>query len=213
MRISFVLFVMFCLMLAACSTTSSKWRMEGPPNQKVMVKAMESWGGDYDFSSAHIGVADPVIASFTASGPSERKQPLTKLPGPSIRLKVKELSYLNRELNIQVQEALNINADPTTISNELWQAIRAKYPSLTHLAVTLFNVAETYKISEEWHHLAYMWSSSIVCRTMIVDLNKRSIIAEWRQDVRDRSTWTDACSAPEELAHYLEPVTHVPSIK
>lgn len=213
MRISFLSIVLSCLMLSACSTTSSQWRMEGPPNQKVMVKTVESWGSDYDFSIAHIGVADPAIVSFTTSGPSERTQPLTKLPGPSIRLKVKQLSYLNRELNVQVQEALNINADPTTMNNQLWQAIRAKYPSLTHLAVTLFNVAETYKISEEWHHLPYMWSSSIVCRTMIVDLNTRTLIAEWRQDVRDRSTWTDACSAPEELAHYLVPITQASSIK
>ena len=172
----------------------------------MQVKQVEYRGIDYNFQGTHIAVAESVIVSFSTSGPTERKGPLTTLPAPSLRLTGAQVSYLDRQLNEKVQEALNINADPTTINNELWQVIKSTYPTLTHIAVTTFNVAETYKISEEAHHLPYMWSSSIVCRTMIVDLKTRAVVSEWRQEVADRSTWTDACSAPEELATHLAPV-------
>ncbi len=200
-----VVLVVFVI-VTGCASGSSVWRSEGPPNQKVQVKQIEFIGVVHDLSGRHVGIADPVIVSFSTSGPTERRKPLAKLPAPTLRLRNVQVSYLNPELNKTLQDALNINADPTTLQNEVWQVVKAKYPYLNYLAITLFDVSETYKISEEAHHLPYMWSSSIVCRTIIVDLNTRQVISEWKQHVVDRSTWTDACASPEELARYLVPV-------
>lgn len=187
----------------------SKWHAEGPPSQKVQVKDIEMWGSDVSYRGAQIGVSDPIIASFSTIGPTERRTLVRTLPPPPLRLAGAQLSYLSPEINREIQAALNVNADPTTMHNEVWQVIKGKYPSLTHLIVTVFNASEEWKFSQEAHHLPYIWSSAIVVRTVVVDLRTRATISEWRQEVADRSTWTDACSSPEELARYLLPVTTV----
>ena len=191
------------ILLVGCATAKSKWRSEGPPNQTVQIKEVEYIGKNNDFTNAQIGIANSVIGSFTTVGPTDRDTPLKHLPAPSLRIKGAQISHFSQDINIKIQEAININADPTTISHETWQVIKSKYPSLTHLAVTIFDVYEKYKLSEEAHNLPYIWSSTVVCRTIIIDLNTLNAIAEWRQEFADRSTWTDACAAPEELIRYL----------
>ena len=206
MKLRYFTFIIALLALAGCAIASSSWHSEGPPNQQVQVKKIEYIGGEYNFSKAQIGIADPVIVSFTTSGPSERDGVIKRLPPPTLRLQGAKQRAFQADINKKIQKALNVNADPTSLNHELWQSIKSKYPSLTHMAVTLFDVAETYKISEEAHHLPYMWSSSVVCRTIIIELNSLNVVAEWRQELADRSTWTDACASPEELVRYLVPV-------
>jgi len=195
--------------LAGCSTTISKWHTEGPPDQKVQVKNVEYYGNNHNFKNSQIGIAEPVILSFSSTGIKVRQTPLKSLPGPILRIPGAHVSYFSPDLNQKIQNAVSINADPTTLNHELWQTIKSKYPSLTHVSVTLFNVAESYKLSQESHHLPYMWSSSIVCRTIIVDLMTLNAVAEWKQEISDRSTWTDSCSAPEQLARYLVPIVGI----
>lgn len=190
-----------------CMSAPSMWRSEGPPNQEVQVKEIEVAGGDRNFQGAQVAISDPALVSFSTVGPTERRTPLRTLPAPVLRLAGAQLTYLSPEINRKIQEALNINADPTTMSNEVWQTIKAKYPSLTHLATTVFNASEEWKLSQEEGHGPYIWSSSIIARTVVVDLRTRTTVSEWRQEVADRSTWTDACSSPEELARYLVPVS------
>lgn len=190
----------------SCTSAPIKWHSEGPPNQKVQVKEIEVTGTNFNYQGTQIAISDPVIVSFTTVGPTEKRSPLRTLPAPAIRLRGAQLSYLSPEINRTIQDALNVNADPTTMRNEVWQTIKGKYPSLTHLVVTIFNASEEWKISQEAHRLPYIWSSSIIARTIIVDLNTRTMVSEWRQEIADRSTWTDACSSPEELARYLVPV-------
>lgn len=201
------LLAVLVLVTGSCMSAPSSWRSEGPPDQKVQVKEIEVAGGDHNFQGAQVAISDTVLVSFSTVGPTERRAPLRTLPTPALRLAGAQLTYLNPEINGNIQEALNINADPTTMHNEVWQTIKAKYPSLTHLAVTVFNASEEWKLSQEEHGRPYIWSSSIIARTVIVDLRTRTTVSEWRQEVADRSTWTDACSSPEELARYLVPVS------
>ncbi len=207
--------ILLVLSTAACALPSSgvsKWHTEGPPNQQVQVREVESMGG-VESAGANIGIADSVITSFATSGPSERRAPLKALPAPAIRLSGAQVTYLNSEISKTLGIARSINADVARIGSAAWLSIKEKYPQLTHVAITLFDVSETYKISQEPHHLPYMWSSSIVARTVLVDLNTRLVVAEWRQEVADRSTWTDACSSPEELSRYLAPVEGTPGTR
>lgn len=199
---TFILFI-YLLIIGGYSSASAKWRTEGPPNQTVQVKDIESTGADFNYQNINIGVSKPVIASFTSIGLTERKALLKTLPAPSLRLTGSHLTYLTPEIDTAIQAALNGNADPVSMDNTIWLNIKAKYPTITHFAITVFEVHEEWKISQEAHHLPYIWSSSIVAKTMIIDLNTRTVVSEWRQEVADRSTWTDACSSPEELARYL----------
>lgn len=199
-------FALMIIAVSGCTSIPSKWHAEGPPNQQVQVKAIETVGTEFSYRDAHVGVSDPIIVSFSTVGPSEREMLPKSLSAPSLRLAGAQLSYLNPDINRTIQDAININADPTTMSNEVWNRIKDQYPALTHLALTAFNVSEEWKLSQEAHRLPYRWSASIVARTVIVDLRTLTVVSEWRQEVADRSTWTDACTTPEEMARYLVPV-------
>jgi hypothetical protein len=204
-------FIAIAISASACTSNSKheKWSNIQQNAPMLVMKDIEGYGLDYNYTGKNIGLSDNVIASFNSIGPSERKTPLNSIQGPIIRLKGSSIYPLDKETNELLMKAIKINADPSSIDLHLWQKIKEKYPSLTYIATTIFQISEEWKLSSEAHRLPYLWSSYIVARTLIIDINTRQITSEWRQEIQDRSTWERSTEVPERLAFYLKPIESI----
>lgn len=202
-----ILLAAITISVSACALDSShgKWSAIKPNAEMLIMKDVDGYGTEYNYSGKSIGLAENIIASFNSIGPIERKAP-SAIQGPIIRLSGSSVYPLDKETNELLSSAIKINADPSTIDSSLLQRIKEKYPSLSHIATTIFQISEEWKISSESHRLPYLWSSYIIARTLIIDINTRQISSEWRQEVQDRSTWERAPEVPERLAFYLKPI-------
>ncbi len=194
--------------LFACATTSGpgSWQTIKENAQMLQIKNIDGYGMDYDYTGENIGLADSIVASFSSIGPTQRKTVPTTMQGPLIRLRGASLSPLDTVTNELIAKAIKINAEPSMIDSRLWQRIKEKYPSMTHVITTIFQVAEEWRISGDSTRIPYLWSSYVIARTVVIDINTRQIVSEWRQEVQDRSTWTRAPEAPERLVYYFKPV-------
>jgi hypothetical protein len=172
----------------------------------LQIKNIDGYGMAYDYTGKNIGITESIVASFSSIGPSQRKTMPATLQGPLIRLRGASLSPLDAGTNELIAKAIKINAEPSMIDSHLWQKIKEKYPSMTHVITTIFQVAEEWRISGDGSGIPYLWSSYVLARTVVIDINTRQIVSEWRQEVQDRSTWTRAPEAPERLVFYLKPV-------
>lgn len=203
------LLVLIAISASACTSSinNTKWANIKSNAEMLLVKDVEGYGMDYDYSGKSIGLADTVIVSFNSIGPSNRKTPINSIQGPIIRLRGSVIYPLDNETNELILKAIKKNAEPSTIDSFVWHSIKDKNPSLTHIATTIFQVSEEWKDSSEGR---YLWSSYIVARTIIIDTNTRQITSEWRQEIEDRSKLERAPEAPERLAFYLKPIESTP---
>ena len=196
---------LIAISVSACTSNinSTKGTNIKPNAEMLQIKDIEGYGMETDYSGKNIGLAEPVIAAFNSIGPSNRIKTITAIQAPIMRLRGATATPLDKETNDLIGNAIKINADSSMIDSSVWSEIRNKYPSLTHIATTIFQISEEWKDSSEGH---YLWSSYIVARTIVIDINTRQIISEWRQEVQDRSTWERAPESPERLAFYLKPI-------
>ena len=206
-----IVLVVVAIFLFACAPTNgpSNWHDVKENAKMLKIKNVDGYGMDYDYTGKNIGITDSIVASFSSIGPSQRKTIPTTLQGPLIRLRGASLSPLDAGTNELIARAIKINAEPSMIDSHLWQKIKNKYPSMTHVITTIFQVAEEWRISGDNTRIPYLWSSYVIARTDVIDLNTRQIVSEWRQEVQDRSTWERAPEAPERLVYYLKPVETV----
>lgn len=200
------------VLLSACASglSSSGWQKVRPNAEMLVIKELDGYGMGLDYSGKNIGLADSVVASFNSIGPTQRQASPSSMQGPIIRLRGATITPLDAATNGQVAKALRINAEPSMVGAPLWQMIKNKYPSMTHVAMTIYNIAEEWRISGDSSRIPYLWSSYVISRTLVVDLNTRQTVSEWRQEVQDRSTWTRAPEAPERLVFYLRPIETMP---
>lgn len=203
-----VLLAVVTVFLFSCASTNgpSSWQPVKENAKMLQIKNIDGNGMAYDYAGKNIGLADSIISSFSSSGPSERKTVPKTLQGPLIRLRGASLSPLDTETNELLAKAMKINAEPSMIDSQLWQKIKDKYPSLTHVMTAIFNVDEEWRISGDGSGIPYLWSSYVIARTIVIDINTRQIVSEWRQEVQDRSTWERAPESPERLVFYLKPI-------
>ena len=205
----FVCIVTMLISSCASSNSVSDWHSIRSDVEMLQIKDIDGSGMGYNYSGKTIGLADSIVAAFSSIGPTQRRAALTTLQGPLIRLRGASLFPLDVETNQPIAKAIKVNAEPSMIDSHLWQDIKDKHPSMTHVMTTIFQVAEEWRISGDGTGIPYLWSSYVIARTVVIDINTRQIVSEWRQEIQDRSTRARAPEAPERLVFYLKPVENL----
>jgi len=204
-----LIFICFAtLLMCSCASSSSvsDWHSIRSNAEMLQIKDIDGSGMGYNYTDKTIGLADSTVVAFSSIGPTQRRADLTKLQGPLVRLRGASLFPLDAETNKSIAKAIKVNAEPSMIDSHLWQDIKEKHPAMTHVMTTIFQVAEEWRISGDGSGIPYLWSSYVIARTIVIDINTRQIVSEWRQEIQDRSTWARAPEAPERLVFYLKPV-------
>jgi hypothetical protein len=196
------------ILISACASSSSvsDWHSIRSNAEMLQIKDVDGSHMGYNYKGKTIGLADSIVVAFSSIGPTQRRAALTTLQGPLIRLHGASLFPLDAETNKSIAKAVKVNAEPSMIDSHLWQDIKDKHPSMTHVMTTIFQVAEEWRISGDGSGIPYLWSSYVIARTIVVEITTRQIVSEWRQEIQDRSTQARAPEAPERLVFYLKPV-------
>jgi hypothetical protein len=128
-----------------------------------------------------------------------------------IRLRGAANSSLNNEMNHLIVNAIKENVMSSRIESAAFDKIKNEYPSLTHVATTIFQASEEWKNSSNGY---YLWSSSLIARTIIIDIKTRQITSEWRQIIQDKTIPNKRTpDKPEELAVHLKPIESIQTTK
>ncbi|NTU50190.1 MAG: hypothetical protein HGA87_04785 [Desulfobulbaceae bacterium] len=196
------------LFISGCSsiTDNGGWHPIMQSAEMLQIKDTEGYGMDYDFNGKIVGVADSVINAFNVIGPSQRRETINRLLGPSVHLKGATQTSLTHEINEKIRISINATGEPSMIDGNLFDTIKATYPLMTDIAVTIYYIDEEWRISGDASGRPYRWSSNVIAKTLVIDLNTKQTISEWRQEVQDRSTGQRAPESPERLINYLKPI-------